>query len=73
MFTMDFYAAGYYKPDPEAEYTEDSPGGNFDFLSRLAADWEEAAQLPPECKDVRVVIIRSGNCLMMLENNFPIR
>lgn len=51
---------GYYKPCSQTEYTEDSPGGDFDFLSKLAKDWEEATQLPSHCSDVRKVIIRSG-------------
>ncbi|CAH1779409.1 unnamed protein product [Owenia fusiformis] len=50
---------GYYKPDPQTEYTEDSPGGDFDFLSRLGTDWEKEAQLPDDVP-VRQVIIRSG-------------
>lgn len=50
---------GYYKPDPVAEYTEESPGGDFDFLSRLCTKWEAAAQLPPSV-NCRTVIIRSG-------------
>lgn len=50
---------GYYKPDPHAEYDEDSPGGDFDFLSQLCTDWEAAAKLPDDI-EVRQVIIRSG-------------
>ncbi|ODN02382.1 Epimerase family protein SDR39U1 [Orchesella cincta] len=52
---------GYYKPSDTEEYTEDSPGGDFDFLSRLAKDWEDASKLPSSCSSsVRRVIIRSG-------------
>jgi len=47
---------GYYKPDSQKEYTEDSPGGDFDFLSELVTDWESAAK----AKDTRNVILRSG-------------
>ena len=50
---------GYYRPDPVVEYDEDSPGGDFDFLSQLCTDWEAAAKLPNEI-NVRQVIIRSG-------------
>ncbi len=32
---------GYYKPSATAVYTERSPGGDFDFMSRLCADWEK--------------------------------
>jgi len=51
---------GYYKPSATEEYTEDSPGGDFDFLSKLAKDWEEASILPSSCSSVRRVVIRSG-------------
>ncbi|XP_044144243.1 epimerase family protein SDR39U1 [Bufo gargarizans] len=37
---------GYYPPSQTQQYTEDSPGGNADFLSRLVRDWESAAELP---------------------------
>ncbi|XP_062363870.1 epimerase family protein SDR39U1 isoform X4 [Cinclus cinclus] len=37
---------GYYRPSPTAEYTEDSPGGDFDFFSRLVSSWEAAALIP---------------------------
>ncbi|XP_046396300.1 epimerase family protein SDR39U1 [Ischnura elegans] len=49
---------GYYKPSLTDEYTEDSPGGNFDFLSKLCTEWEAAAKLAGD--DVRRVTIRSG-------------
>ncbi|KAG8227145.1 hypothetical protein J437_LFUL001689 [Ladona fulva] len=52
---------GYYKPSLTEEYTEDSPGGNFDFLSNLCTEWEAAAKLPAEIESsVRRVVIRSG-------------
>nr|XP_048676715.1 epimerase family protein SDR39U1 isoform X1 [Caretta caretta] len=37
---------GYYRPSPTAEYTEESPGGDFDFFSRLVSAWEAAAKIP---------------------------
>lgn len=52
-------AIGYYKADPNVEHTEDSPGGDFDFFSKLCTDWEAAAQLPPEL-GVRHVTTRIG-------------
>ncbi|KAF4528121.1 hypothetical protein B566_EDAN016324 [Ephemera danica] len=38
---------------------EESPGGDFDFLSRLCTDWEEAAKLP-ESSGVRQAMVRCG-------------
>ncbi|NXT77802.1 D39U1 protein, partial [Zapornia atra] len=49
---------GYYRPSPTAEYTEDSPGGNFDFFSRLVSSWESAARIPGS--PTRGVVVRSG-------------
>ncbi|XP_046328187.2 epimerase family protein SDR39U1-like [Haliotis rufescens] len=49
----------YYPPSVTAEYTEDSPGGDYDFLSRLTTDWEAAARLPNSI-NVRQVTVRSG-------------
>uniref|UniRef100_A0A8B9QUJ8 Epimerase family protein SDR39U1 n=1 Tax=Anas platyrhynchos TaxID=8839 RepID=A0A8B9QUJ8_ANAPL len=49
---------GYYRPSPTAEYTEDSPGGNFDFFSRLVSSWEAAAVIPDG--PTRGVLVRSG-------------
>ncbi|XP_043914791.1 epimerase family protein SDR39U1 [Protopterus annectens] len=52
---------GYYRPSLSAEYTEESPGGDFDFLSRLVTDWETAACLPDAAgSQTRQVIVRSG-------------
>uniref|UniRef100_H3A091 Short chain dehydrogenase/reductase family 39U member 1 n=1 Tax=Latimeria chalumnae TaxID=7897 RepID=H3A091_LATCH len=52
---------GYYQPSRTAEYTEDSPGGDFDYLSRLVKQWEAAAKLPEERgAHTRQVVIRSG-------------
>ncbi|KAK7114925.1 epimerase family protein SDR39U1-like [Littorina saxatilis] len=50
---------GYYKPDPTAEYDEDSPGGDFDYLSELCTAWEAAAKLPSSVS-CRQAIVRSG-------------
>ncbi|KFP27353.1 Epimerase family protein SDR39U1, partial [Colius striatus] len=49
---------GYYRPSPTAEYTEDSPGGDFDFFSRLVSSWEAAAAIPGS--PARAVVVRSG-------------
>lgn len=49
---------GYYRPSPTAEYTEDSPGGDFDFFSRLVSSWEAAAHIPGS--PARSVVVRSG-------------
>lgn len=37
---------GYYPPSQTQQYSENSPGGNTDFLSRLVRDWEATAELP---------------------------
>ncbi|XP_075224300.1 epimerase family protein SDR39U1 isoform X2 [Lycorma delicatula] len=51
---------GIYKPSETIVYDEMSPvKDSFDFLSKLAIEWEEAAKLPPG-SNVRNVIIRSG-------------
>jgi len=50
---------GYYPTGSDTHFTEDSPGGDSDYLTRLAADWEEAASLPPEL-GVRGVTYRCG-------------
>ncbi|XP_027222558.1 epimerase family protein SDR39U1 [Penaeus vannamei] len=49
----------YYAPSQDVVYTEESPGGDYDFLSRLCVDWEAAADLPPEA-NVRTAKIRTG-------------
>lgn len=49
---------GYYRPSHSAEYTEDSPGGDFDFFSRLVTRWEAAAKIPSDA--TRQVVVRSG-------------
>ncbi|XP_062993748.1 epimerase family protein SDR39U1 isoform X2 [Elgaria multicarinata webbii] len=48
----------YYRPSHSTEYTEESPGGDFDFLSRLVTHWEAAAKIPGDA--TRQVIVRSG-------------
>ncbi|CAI9565515.1 unnamed protein product, partial [Staurois parvus] len=37
---------GYYPPSQTQQYTENSSGGDADFLSRLVKDWEDVAELP---------------------------
>ena len=54
-------AVGYYGPRGDEMLTEaDSPGD--DFLGRLAADWEHAAQAA-ESGGTRVVLVRTGLAL----------
>ncbi|XP_074018662.1 epimerase family protein SDR39U1-like isoform X4 [Numenius arquata] len=57
---------GYYRPSPTAEYTEDSPGGDFDFFSRLVSSWEAAALTPGS--PARGVVVRSGIVCHALES-----
>ncbi|XP_022207961.2 epimerase family protein SDR39U1 [Nilaparvata lugens] len=66
---------GIYKPSSTAEYDENSDLGKpFDFLSKLAHDWESASTLPSG-NDVRNVVIRSGVVLGrgggMIKQMFP--
>lgn len=51
-------AVGWYGDRGEEVLTEDSPPGD-DFLSRLCAEWEEAARRA-ERLGVRVVLLRTG-------------
>ncbi|XP_063769558.1 epimerase family protein SDR39U1 isoform X2 [Pseudophryne corroboree] len=53
---------GYYPPSQTQQYSEYSPGGEADFLSRLVRDWEAAAQLPlQDGKPItQLVKVRSG-------------
>ncbi|XP_018413707.1 PREDICTED: epimerase family protein SDR39U1 [Nanorana parkeri] len=53
---------GYYPPSQTQQYTEDSPGGDADFLSRLVKDWEDVAQLPlvNGKSDTQLTKVRSG-------------
>ncbi|KAM4709855.1 epimerase family protein SDR39U1 [Discoglossus pictus] len=53
---------GYYPPSRTQQYTEDSPGGDADFLSCLVRDWEASAQLPhtDDKPGTRIVRVRSG-------------
>lgn len=48
----------YYQPSLTAEYDEDSPGGDFDFFSKLVTRWEAVARLPGD--STRQVVVRSG-------------
>ena len=57
--------SGYYQPNPAREYTEESPGGDHDYLSRLVTDWEAAGNLP-DSLNVRRVIVRSGSLLNII-------
>lgn len=50
---------GFYPPGKEEVFDENGPGGDFDFLSKLCADWEAAANLSPD-SGVRTVKIRTG-------------
>ena len=50
--------AGFYEPSETAEYTEESAGGEADYMGRLCTAWEEAARM--DDTNVRSVIIRSG-------------
>ena len=48
-----------YKPNEKKVYTEDDPGENYDFMSKLCIDWEKAATIPKDV-GVRTVKIRTG-------------
>ncbi|XP_077154266.1 epimerase family protein SDR39U1 isoform X2 [Ranitomeya variabilis] len=64
---------GYYPPSNTQQYSEDSPGGNADFLSRLVRDWEGAAELcATEDKPVtQLVKVRTGAVLGRNGGPFP--
>ena len=51
----------FYPPSTEGSspHTEESPGGDHDFMARLARDWEKAAVLPTSV-ETRCVQLRSG-------------
>nr|XP_060636103.1 epimerase family protein SDR39U1 [Anolis sagrei ordinatus] len=49
---------GYYRPSHTTKYTEDSPGGDFDFFSRLVTRWEAVARIPGDV--TRQAVVRSG-------------
>lgn len=50
-----------YKPDPEIEYTEDSPVKPYDYMSNLVKEWEFAARIHDDVQErCRQVILRSG-------------
>ncbi|KAG8196201.1 hypothetical protein JTE90_007929 [Oedothorax gibbosus] len=50
---------GFYESRDDVTHTEDSPGGNHDYFSKLCTDWEEASTLPNDLK-VRRFVVRSG-------------
>lgn len=55
------YFVAIYKPDPEIEYTEDSPVKPYDYMSNLVKDWEFAARIHDDVQErCRQVILRSG-------------
>ncbi|XP_069616991.1 epimerase family protein SDR39U1 [Ranitomeya imitator] len=64
---------GYYPSSNTQQYSEDSPGGNADFLSRLVRDWEGAAELcATEGKPVtQLVKVRTGAVLGRNGGPFP--
>jgi len=49
---------GFYPPGDQPQ-DEESPGGQHDFLAKLAVAWEDAAKLPAGC-GARSVSLRSG-------------
>lgn len=48
-----------YRPDDKKIYTEDDPGEDYDFMSKLCMEWEKAATVGKEVS-VRNVKIRTG-------------
>lgn len=38
----------HYKPDPNCIYTENSSVSDYDFMSKLCIEWENAAKLPTD-------------------------
>lgn len=55
------YFVAIYKPDPEIEYTEDSPVKPYDYMSNLVKEWEFAARIHDDVQErCRQVILRSG-------------
>eukprot|EP00123_Amoebidium_parasiticum_P011663 comp20840_c0_seq1/m.27541 comp20840_c0_seq1/g.27541 ORF comp20840_c0_seq1/g.27541 comp20840_c0_seq1/m.27541 type:complete len:239 (-) comp20840_c0_seq1:156-872(-) len=61
---------GFYKPSETAVYTEESAGGDFDFMSRLCSDWEASARLPPNTA-TRQVVMRLGVVLGRDRGAYP--
>lgn len=56
-----FDQLGIYKPDPVKEYDEYTKiEEGFDYISKLAIDWEKASELPENVADIRRVVVRSG-------------
>ena len=57
---------GIYKPDPVKEYDEyTKTDEGFDYISKLAIDWENASKLPEDIP-VRRVVIRSGTTWVLI-------
>ncbi|KAL3860028.1 hypothetical protein ACJMK2_010201 [Sinanodonta woodiana] len=56
---INISGVAYYKPSETDEYTEESTGGDYDWLSKLTTEWEAAATLP-DSMNVRRVTVRSG-------------
>lgn len=54
---------GFYPTSETAEYDEDSSGGIDEYFATLAKEWEESAQLPEHCGDVRKAVVRIGAVL----------
>ncbi|KAM8960632.1 epimerase family protein SDR39U1 [Pelodytes ibericus] len=49
---------GFYPPSRTQQYTEDSPGGDANFLACLVRDWEAAAQLPSKDHNPTTQLVR---------------
>lgn len=62
---------GIYKPDPVREYDEYTKvEEGFDYISKLAVEWENSSKLTDECP-TRRVIIRSGTYMLLLKIPYP--
>jgi len=73
VYFKKLFFKGYYKPDPVKEYTETSEGGDYDFLSRLSRDWEQASEPIEKKFNVRRVVLRSGMINRFIQEDFSIR
>ena len=67
---IEYTFQGYYRPDSVKEYTEASEGGDFDFLSRLARDWEQASEPIEKEFHVRRVVLRSGMRISFIDEKY---
>lgn len=54
-----------YRPSDTKIYTEDDKGEEYDFMSKLCLNWEQAAELPPS-ENVRLV----RNYLFFILNSY---